>query len=200
MAELFGRTRSVRVPDDWADGWRRFHRPVEIGRLWVGPPWEQAPASAVSVTIDPGLAFGTGAHPTTRLCLEALQALLPGSLLDVGCGSGILAVAAARLGFRPVFALDVDPAAVAAAAENAAGNGVEVEVRQADALAAALPTTDVAVANLELKGVERVAARLRAGRLVASGYLAADVPTLPDYRLVERRTADGWAADLYARR
>src|SRR5581483_8593025 len=97
------------VADDWADRWRAFHRGVRLGPLWVGPPWEAAPAGALPVVIDPGRAFGTGAHPTTRLCLELLLEQPPGALVDVGCGSGVLAIAAAKLGHGPVVALDVDP-------------------------------------------------------------------------------------------
>src|SRR5882757_10885556 len=97
------------VPDDWAERWKRFHRPVLIGgRLYVRPPWEQ-PAVRPGVTevvIDPGQAFGTGTHPTTRLCLELLLELDPrGSLADLGCGSGVLAIAATKLGFGRVIAL-----------------------------------------------------------------------------------------------
>jgi len=82
----FGEVSSERVEPGWEDNWRAFHRPVEIGRLWVGPPWEEAPEELNPVVIDPGRAFGTGAHPTTRLCLELLQELEPASLLDAGCG------------------------------------------------------------------------------------------------------------------
>jgi len=96
------------VAQGWEDAWREFHHGVEIGRLWVGPPWEAAPSGAIPVVIDPGRAFGTGAHPTTRLCLELLQEVEPTSLLDVGCGSGVLSVAAAKLGFAPVGAFDID--------------------------------------------------------------------------------------------
>ena len=83
------------VQGGWEDAWREFHHGVVIGSLWVGPPWEQPPPGAVAVVIDPGRAFGTGAHATTRLCLELLQDVEPTSLLDVGCGSGVLSVAAA---------------------------------------------------------------------------------------------------------
>ncbi len=96
------------VRDGWEDEWRAFHHGVTVGRLWVGPPWEEAPAGTIPVVVDPGRAFGTGAHPTTRLCLELLQEIEPTSLVDVGCGSGVLSIAAAKLGFSPVFALDLD--------------------------------------------------------------------------------------------
>jgi ribosomal protein L11 methyltransferase len=146
--------------------------------------------------IDPGRAFGTGAHPTTRLCLELLQELEPASLLDVGCGSGVLSIAAALLGFAPVTGIDLDNAAVEATLANARVNGVELAARRADALADALPHTGVAVANVALDVVERLLPRLSSRWVVASGYLERDEPRVEGWRRARRRTADGWAADL----
>ena len=107
--------RRVDVEPGWEERWREFHRPVRVGPFWIGPPWETPAADAVPLVIDPGRAFGTGAHATTRLCIELLSELEPGSLLDVGCGSGVVAIAAAQLGFSPVLGVDVDTAAVEAA-------------------------------------------------------------------------------------
>src|SRR5205085_141938 len=121
-----------------------------VGRFWVGPPWEQAPEGVEPIVIDPGRAFGTGAHPTTRLTLGLLQELEPSSLLDVGCGSGVLSIAAARLGFEPVLGTDLDDAAVEATLENARRNGVSVEARRSDALTEPLPASAVVVANVAL--------------------------------------------------
>jgi ribosomal protein L11 methyltransferase len=194
----FPAAEAADVAPGWEDAWRSFHRPVRIGPLWVGPPWEPPDAGALAVVIDPGRAFGTGAHPTTRLSLELLLAVEPGSLVDLGCGSGVLSVAAATLGFAPVVALDDDPAAIEVARENARANGVEVDVRQADVLADPLPETAIAVANIELAAVEALAPRVRSRRLVTSGYLEADVPRLPGWEHVRRAAADGWAADLHA--
>jgi ribosomal protein L11 methyltransferase len=187
------------VPDSWEDAWRAFHHGVVVGRCWVGPPWEEPEPGAVAVVIDPGRAFGTGAHPTTRLALALLQALEPASLLDVGCGSGVLSVAAAKLGFEPVTAVDLDDAAVDATLANAAANGVEIAVERRDALADPLPAADAAVANIALDVVELLAGRLAARRLVTSGYLERDEPRVDGWRRLERRTADGWAADLFQR-
>jgi ribosomal protein L11 methyltransferase len=149
--------------------------------------------------IDPGRAFGTGAHPTTRLTLELLQELEPTSLLDVGCGSGVLAVAAVKLGFAPVVGLDVDEAAVEATRANAIVNRVRLDARLADALSDELPAAAAVTANIALEVVERLAPRLGATRLVASGYLERDEPALPGWRRIDRRVADGWAADLFER-
>lgn len=126
------------IADDWADRWRDFHKPLVLGtRLSVRPPWEPAPAVELDLVIDPGRAFGTGAHATTRLCLEALldlprpteAAAAEFATVDLGCGSGVLAIAAAKLGFGPVLALDYDQLAVDATAANAQVNGVERDIR-----------------------------------------------------------------------
>jgi len=199
IARAFGAAQEDDVPDDWPDRWRAFHRPVRAGPFWVGPSWEGAPDDAIAIVIDPGLAFGTGAHATTRLCLELLPALRRGSLVDAGCGSGVLSVAAAKLGFEPVTAIDDDPFAIQTTRDNAERNGVEVDARQIDVTAAPLPTADVAVANIALPVVEAIAPRLRAGEFVASGYLEQDRPRLPGWTHLERRTTDGWAADRFRR-
>jgi ribosomal protein L11 methyltransferase len=187
------------IAGGWEDSWREFHRGVAIGRFWVGPPWEEATAAAEAIVIDPGRAFGTGAHATTRLTLELLQELRPTSLLDVGCGSGVLAIAAVKLGFTPVIGIDTDETAVEVTLANARVNGVQVDARRCDALLDDLPETEVAVANVAPDVVEQLLPRLPARRLVASGYLERDEPQLQGWRRIERRTADGWAADLLVR-
>jgi ribosomal protein L11 methyltransferase len=190
---------SKEVAEGWEDTWRAFHHGVVVGRFWVGPPWEEAPAGVEAIVIDPGRAFGTGAHATTHLTLELLQELEPGSLLDVGCGSGVLSVAAAKLGFEPVIGIDLDDAAIEATLANATVNGATVTAFRADGLADALPTTDVAVANVSLDVVERLLPRLGAGRAVTSGYLERDEPQVEGWRHIGRRERDGWAADLLER-
>jgi ribosomal protein L11 methyltransferase len=135
------------IPDDWSERWREFHRPITIpspaperaSSLRVRTPWE-SPAESPGlreIVIDPGQAFGTGAHASTRLCLELLLSLsIVGSersgLIDVGSGSGVLAIAAAMLGYEPVLALDHDPLSVTAAEQNAAVNGAMIDVRRFD--------------------------------------------------------------------
>jgi ribosomal protein L11 methyltransferase len=199
LRRCFEAVRSVPVDADWAERWREFHRPITVGPFWVGPPWAEPPTGRLAVVIDPGQAFGTGAHPTTRLCLELLAVVDPGSLLDIGCGSGVLAIAGASRGLAPVFALDADPAAVTASRDNAARNGVAVEVRLADALVDPLPEADVAVANVTLEVVAAVATRLTASCFIASGYLESDESAVHGFERRERLTAEGWAADLFER-
>jgi ribosomal protein L11 methyltransferase len=178
------------VAEGWEDGWRAFHHGVRVGRLWVGPPWDEPDGDAVAVVIDPGRAFGTGAHATTRLCLELLQEVEPTSLLDVGCGSGVLSVAAAKLGFEPVTAVDADEVSLETTRANAVANGVVVDV------AADLRRANLAVMNIALDVVERMLPELPVERAVTSGYLELDEPRVAGWRRLERRVRDGWAADL----
>jgi ribosomal protein L11 methyltransferase len=209
-AEIGGVRVTVRgseVPDDWAERWKRFHAPVLVGgRLWVRPPWEEPAVrpGVVDLVIDPGRAFGTGAHPTTRLCLELLLGIdARGSFADLGCGSGVLAIAAARLGFSPVIALDSDRLAIEATIANARENGVALErVGRANLRAEPAPAADVLGANLMRPLLLRVA-ELMEGRpraLLASGLLDGEAeevarafaPLREERRLSER----GWTALL----
>jgi ribosomal protein L11 methyltransferase len=193
----FGDITAVDVAEGWEDRWREFHHGVRVGPLWVGPPWEEAPEGAPAVVIEPGRAFGTGAHPTTMLCLGLLAELPRGSLLDVGCGSGVLAIASAKLGFGPVHAVDRDPVAVEATIANAAANAVDLEARVADAFAADLPHTGTTVANLTLEDVRRLPPRIGSHHLVTSGYLGADALVLAGRTSVRRVELEGWAADVW---
>ena len=174
---------STEVADDWSERWREFHRPLVLGSaLTVRPPWEPAGATMLDVVIDPGQAFGTGAHATTRLCLELLLELEPaGPLLDLGCGSGVLAIVAAKLGFSPVTALDNDPASLIATTENAECNGVALEIARFDLRGQErLPPAATMTANLLGPLLVELAGRLaapgvpRPGRLIASGLLVAE--------------------------
>jgi ribosomal protein L11 methyltransferase len=193
----FGGARGEDVAADWRDRWKTFHHPVRVGPLWIGPPWHDPPEGTIAVVIDPGRAFGTGAHPTTQLCIELLLDLEPGSVVDLGCGSGVLAIAAAKLGFAPVLALDVDENAVEATVSNAVANGVEIEARVADVLTELPPAADVALANITRAALTELAPRVRSRRLVSSGYLPTDPIALPGFDHERRITRDGWAADLY---
>jgi ribosomal protein L11 methyltransferase len=196
---VFADVEAAEFPEGWEERWREFHHGVQIGRLWVGPPWERPPDDVEVVVIEPGRAFGTGAHPTTRLCLELLEELPLGSLLDVGCGSGVLAVAGAKLGFAPIYAADHDAVAVETAIANAAANGVDIRPQVADAHASELPDAATTVANLTLDDVRRLAPRIRSARLVTSGYLDTDSLNLQGRASVRRVTLGGWAAHVWER-
>lgn len=168
---------------DWVRATQAQFTPLRIHeRLWIVPSWCESPdPSAINVTLDPGLAFGTGSHPTTRLCLEWLARELPpaATVLDYGCGSGILAIAAAKLGARHVSGVDVDAQAVDAACANAAANRVAARFTLPDALdACGARTFDVVIANILANPLillaPALAARTRSGgQIVLSGVLAA---------------------------
>ncbi|HYP48362.1 MAG TPA: 50S ribosomal protein L11 methyltransferase [Thermoleophilaceae bacterium] len=196
------------VADDWAERWKRFHVPVIIGgRIWVRPPWEPALTDpvAIDLVIDPGQAFGTGSHATTRLCLELLLGLGAGggSLADLGCGSGLIAIAAARLGYGPVVAVDHDPAALAATRDNARANSVVLDsVERVNLRDGAAPQADVVVANLMRPLLLRVAALMqgRPRALILSGLLESEADELAGAFAPlseQRRLSDsGWSALL----
>jgi ribosomal protein L11 methyltransferase len=186
-AEAAARARGgvlAEVPDeDWGEGWKKEFRPLDVGRVRVRPSWiaEPAPPGLVEVVLDPGMAFGTGSHPTTALCLAALSDVLaarPGaSVLDVGTGSGILAIAARKLGAGRVAANDDDPVAVEVARENAARNGASVELTGAP-VGAIAGLFDVVVANILANVLVALAPALAAkvapgGVLLLSGLLHA---------------------------
>lgn len=139
--------------DSWRDALRDFHQPVVAGRVRVRPPWVAPVAGMHDVVIDPGMAFGTGQHPTTRTALELLQRIpVRGAVLDAGCGSGILAIAARRLGFGPVVAIDFDPDSVAATARAARANMVHgIDVRRVVIGEDPLPIAPVLLANITLE-------------------------------------------------
>jgi ribosomal protein L11 methyltransferase len=203
------------VAGDWAQRWREFHRPLVLGdRLTVRPPWEPPGETELDVVIDPGQAFGTGAHATTRLCLELLLdsaggggAWGCGSCVDLGCGSGVLAIVAALLGYAPVRALDFDPLAVQATAANAAVNGVAVDVRRFDLRAEQAPDADLVLANVlvgPLLAWAGLQERLPA-RLILSGLLTGETDRVAGAYAargmtpVETRVHGDWAALVLVR-
>jgi ribosomal protein L11 methyltransferase len=226
---------STEIPDDWADRWRDFHKPLLVGeRLWLRPSWEPPRGGAVDVVVDPGQAFGTGAHPTTRLCLELLIELADagesgGALTDLGTGSGVLAIAAAKLGWGPIHAYDHEPPALEAAATNAEANGISLSLRRVN-LRERLPfLAPTVVANMTAPILLAVAAQLKKldgdrGRtraslpavarpgpppipttLVCSGLLPSELDEVAEAFVlsglaeIERRQEGDWAALLLRR-
>jgi len=213
------------VGDDWHERWREFHRPLRLDSpgagardLYVRPPWERAAGpGAVDLVIDPAQAFGTGAHATTRMSLELLLALAAadprrGAVLDIGTGSGVLAIAAGRLGYGPLVAIDNDTEALRAAAENALVNGVQLDVRRCDLRREQLPWPDPAgdalvLANLLRPLLLELAGRLDAppASLIVSGLLEEELDELAASFAAagiserERRTGEGWGALLLRR-
>lgn len=209
--------RGEEVGDDWAERWRQFHEPVLIGehaarastrslgqRLWVRPPWAGRRSGALDLVVDPGQAFGTGSHPTTRLCLELMLELEPrGSFADLGCGSGVLSIAAAKLGFEPVLAVDNELAALEATRENAAANGVTLAaVERHNLRETPAPMARTVAANLMRPLLLRVADLLGEppDALILSGLLEeeADEVTAAFAPLGLRRrlSSQGWSAVL----
>jgi ribosomal protein L11 methyltransferase len=196
------------VADDWAERWRQFHEPVLIGdRVFVRPPWAEPRPGTLDLVVDPGQAFGTGAHPTTRLSLELLLELEPtGSFADLGCGSGVLAIAAARVGFAPVTAVDNEEAALEATRANAAANGVALDrVVRVDLHSERPPAARTVAANLMRPLLLRLAQRMeeRPRALILSGLLdeEADEVAAAFAPLQERRrlSSRGWSALLLSR-
>ena len=205
---------TTEVADDWSERWRAFHEPVTVGgRVHVRAPWHDAPEDPAleDVVIDPGQAFGTGAHATTRLCLELLLDLEPaGAVVDLGCGSGVLAIAAAKLGFGPVLGVDHDPLAIDATRDNARVNAVAIKARRYDLTRdGPAPAAPTVLANLLGPLLRRLAEAgfedgVRPRALIASGLLATEADGIAAAfarrGLAERsRRTDGeWAALLLA--
>jgi ribosomal protein L11 methyltransferase len=214
----------TRLDDRWAgrvvepdgdahlDAWRAWARPYRAGRrLLVHPAWLDAPDAEpgdVVIPLDPGRSFGSGSHPSTRLVLAVLEDVVRGGgerILDAGCGSGVLAIAACRLGAAAAVAVDIEPAAREATLANAARNGVTDQIEVGGELDAVVGPFDVVVANIGAAVLAPLAPRLRAltrpdGWLVLAGLLTSQadgvVAAYGGCVEVERRTEDGWAAPV----
>jgi len=202
-----GRLEVSRQAPGWEDAWRRFHTPREIGRLYVRPPWYPPRDDLLDIVVEAGLAFGTGGHASTRQCLEEIQSIPSGSLLDLGSGSGVVSFAALRLGFSPVWGIDIDPVAVHAAAGNAARNGLAPTFMVGDATDQGypLPAAEVVVANIALRPILRLATRWRGegaqgaqppAHILLAGLLVTQedeaVAAFPGYRVAGRRDDGTW--------
>jgi ribosomal protein L11 methyltransferase len=206
------------IDGGWATAWREHFRPLPVGRrLVIAPPWD-VPVSnhRLVITIEPGRAFGTGHHATTAGCLEALErqleSAMPDRVLDLGTGSGILAIAAARLAAPAILAVDDDPDAVACAIANAARNGVADRIRAmlGDAGAIALEPAPLVLANLLSAAHVRLAARYRdmvarQGTLVLGGILESEADFVTSTIVTagfapdDARTIDGWTTLVFSR-
>lgn len=195
---------------DWVRLTQSQFEPIHIGKnIWVVPSWHQAPEpDALILELDPGLAFGTGSHPTTRLCMEWLEAHAPDKLtvLDYGCGSGILAIVAKKLGASAVTGVDIDPQAIASARDNSRRNRCEIvyDLPKVFESRTQRRTFDVVVANI-LSGPLKLMAPMLSqrvapgGSLVLSGVLARQADEVaaayaPDIRLAIWAECDGWVA------
>jgi ribosomal protein L11 methyltransferase len=206
---------STEIPDDWADRWRDFHKPLLVGdRLWLRPSWEPPREGMIDLVVDPGRAFGTGAHPTTRLCLELLLEIAAGGrasgpLTDLGSGSGVLAIAAAKLGWAPVSGYDHETGAIEAAAANAAANGVEIHLERTNLRETLPKLAPTVVANMTAPVLAAVAKLIAPENapltMVCSGLLPSELDATAaafarcGLAEVERRRDGDWAA-LFLRR
>lgn len=198
------------VEENWEIAWRQFFKPRRIGKKFVvRPTWEKLESSAddLEIVLDPGQAFGTGDHPTTRLCLELMETIeLEGRrVVDIGCGSGILSVGACLLNAKKVLAIDIDPIAVEVAKENRDLNGVNFEAYAGEGLNGLKGDWDVAISNIISATLVRIACDVRdvlvdSGRWIVSGVILDNWPDVriaaerAGFEFIEKREEDGWVA------
>ena len=196
---------------DWSETWKKYYKPVRIGkRIVIKPTWEEYEKEDEDIVIelDPGMAFGTGTHETTILCIEALEKYMnEGALVyDVGCGSGILSVVAARLGARKVIGIDIDELCVKVSKENISINGVEdlVEVRKGNLLDSVNEKADIIVSNIIAEVIINMVPDLKAyinddGIFIASGIITEKLSSVMDalrnngFNIVEEKIMNDWA-------
>ncbi len=206
--------------EKWAEAWKSHFKPLQVGsRLVIKPPWEESPQKKgeVVIEIDPGMAFGTGTHPTTQMCLQALEEIMLSSayspsVLDVGTGSGILAIAARKLGAGQVLAVDLDPVAIACARKNAAANninhGIDFHVGSVERLHRIF---DIVIANLLPQELVKIAPLLpqrisSGGTLIISGFLRGQKKEITSafvkehWRVLRSRESKGWACFVFRQR
>lgn len=200
--------------EEWASAWKKFFKPLKIGRIVIRPTWEQYSPQPddIVIDLDPGMAFGTGSHPTTKLCLEALQDYVKGgeTVLDMGTGSAILAMAAARLGAARVVGLEIDPVAVEAAVENVKRVNLEdtIKIERADSPSTFEGQADIVLANIIAKVIinmaEGLASKVKPGGvLIASGIVVErsqeviDTLTGLGLKLHEVRQEGDWVALVF---
>lgn len=190
---------------DWVREWMDQFQPMQFGtRLWIVPSWLEAPEpNAINLLLDPGLAFGTGTHPTTAMCLSWLDQHPPlgQSMIDYGCGSGILAIAAAKLGAKTVQGTDIDPQAITASQDNAQRNQVDIDFALVENFSA--EQTDLLIANILAGPLKQLAVEFErlvksGGQLVLSGLLASQADELVQhyrqfgFELNQLETRDDW--------
>lgn len=219
-----GRIRPIPTPSykpvrevDWAETWKKNFRPIPVGkRLIIVPAWLESPdETRIPIRIDPGMAFGTGTHPTTQLCLEMLEDYTPvdGDVFDIGCGSGILSIAAVKLGARRAYGIDIEADAVRAVKENAAANGVLSQVKtstgsidQIKSGIFSIRKAPLVLANILAVVLERLLdAGLvdlvePGGKLILSGILEEQMPSMKTkikthrLQIVEKKQINDWVA------